>query len=228
MSGETVDSLRKLAQNEATCFALNALLKEVQSERDQLRAENERLRKSCAGVIARSVHETRAATNSALDGYLAIGIAPTDAELDTLRQRLAELREVNRIQLEIATVHGAACVGIRKQRDKLRAVLEGAEYPNINNLYNLSIEDCRRVGEATAGLTKSIISSYKMKIEDIAKCRNAELGEIVWKFIDRMNDVCERDTAENIIHDFLKQVNPIAHSVIDAIWQSKKSSKKDA
>lgn len=36
---------------------------------------------------------------------------------------IAELREVNRIQLEIATVHGAACVEIRKQRDKLAELL---------------------------------------------------------------------------------------------------------
>ena len=69
-----------------------------------------------------------------------------------------------------------------EKHDKLRAVLEGAEYPHINNLYNMSIEDCRRVGEATAGLTKSIIASYKAKVDDISNVRNAELGEIVWKF----------------------------------------------
>jgi len=111
-----------------------------------------------------------------------------------------------------------------EKHDKLRAVLEGAEYPHINNLYNMSIEDCRRVGEATAGMTKSIIASYKAKVDDISTVRNAELGEIVWKFIDRMNDVCELDTADKIISDFLKQVNPIAYSVIDAIWMSKKDA----
>lgn len=54
---------------------------------------------------------------------LAVDWQAAVAERDTLRQQLAELQEVNRIQLEIATVHGAACVEIRKQRDKLAGLL---------------------------------------------------------------------------------------------------------
>lgn len=43
--------------------------------------------------------------------------------LSDAQRAIAELREVNRIQLEIAEVHGAACVEIRKERDTLRQQL---------------------------------------------------------------------------------------------------------
>lgn len=40
---EACDRLRKKAQNEATCFALNDMLKDAQKEIDSLREENKRL-----------------------------------------------------------------------------------------------------------------------------------------------------------------------------------------
>lgn len=38
----------------------------------------------------------------------------------------------------------------------------------------------------------------------------------VYKYIDRMNDICEQDTAEQVLADFLAEMNPIidAHSTI--------------
>lgn len=44
--------------------------------------------------------------------------------LAALEAECGRLREVNRVQLEVASVHGAACAEIRKERDALTAELE--------------------------------------------------------------------------------------------------------
>ena len=40
---------------------------------------------------------------------------------------------------------------------RLKAVLVGAEYPNVDNLVNFSIEDCENIGSEVATITKEII-----------------------------------------------------------------------
>ena len=42
---------------------------------------------------------------------------------------------------------------LEAERDRLRAVLEGAQYPNIDRLKTLTIEQCRQVGETVMRLT---------------------------------------------------------------------------
>ena len=66
------------------------------------------------------------------------------------------------------------------------------------------------------------LACMKKDTSNLAKCyldlRNAyshadadqKLGEVVWKFIDRMQDICEEcDPADKIIHDFLVAIDPI-------------------
>ena len=74
-------------------------------------------------------------------------------EYERTQQIVAELREVNRIQLEIATVHGAACVGIRKQRDKLAGLLREAD-TNFVDGSNAGFELSARIAAALAEVNK--------------------------------------------------------------------------
>lgn len=50
---------------------------------------------------------------------------------------------------------------------------------------------------------------------------NEQLGLVVWKYIDRMNDVCEKDTAEKILEEFVSDCNPTIESCIDVVWKEK-------
>lgn len=43
--------------------------------------------------------------------------------------------------------------------------------------------------------------------EDIVDC--------VFKFIDRMNDVCEQDTADRIVEEYIAKMNPLIEEYLD-------------
>ena len=48
---------------------------------------------------------------------------------------------------------------LKLMEDKFRALLEGAEYQNIDTILKLSVVECKEVGAETARLTKSIADS---------------------------------------------------------------------
>lgn len=149
------DAQRAIAERDATIERLEAGIPRLQEhahqmrqQRDRLMAENERLRKSCAGVIARSVHETQAATNSDLDGYLAAGIAATDAELDTLRQQLAEANDDTSRWHEIACKQRKRADGLADQRDKLAGLLSFGRDHVVNARHDVEVRSMNG-GEAS-------------------------------------------------------------------------------
>lgn len=49
---------------------------------------------------------------------------------------------------------------------------------------------------------------------------DAAIGGVVWKFIDRMNDYCDRDPPERIIDDFTESVDPHVGAAIEYIQQN--------
>ena len=50
---------------------------------------------------------------------------------------------------------------------------------------------------------------------EIAALRlDAAVAAVVWKFIDRMNDVCEQDTADRIVSEFVAAVMPAIDAAI--------------
>jgi hypothetical protein len=52
---------------------------------------------------------------------------------------------------------------------------------------------------------------------ELAEARmDAALGDLVWRFIDRMSDVCEMDTADMILRDFVASAQPIIDQAIAA------------
>lgn len=66
-----------------------------------------------------------------------------DHQTARLIEREAELRE--------------AC----QERDHFRAVLEGARYPNLDNLKDRPYAQCRQIGETVAEITKALIADFK-------------------------------------------------------------------
>lgn len=66
-----------------------------------------------------------------------------DHQTARLIEREAELRE--------------AC----QERDHFRAVLEGARYPNLDNLKDRPYAQCRQIGETVAEITKALIEDHK-------------------------------------------------------------------
>ena len=53
-----------------------------------------------------------------------------------------------------------------------------------------------------------------------ARCERAEadaaVGGVVWRFIDRMNDVCDADPAEKVLAEFVAAIEPAICAAIDA------------
>ncbi len=94
-----------------------------------------------------------------------------DRQTARLIEREAELRE--------------AC----QERDHFRAVLEGARYPNLDNLKDRPYAQCRQIGEVVAEMTKAIIdehTAYKKHLAEALKilvlidpwsCDSRELAE---------------------------------------------------
>ncbi len=55
-----------------------------------------------------------------------------------------------------------------------------------------------------------------MKSEGDALRADAEIGKVVWDFVDRMNDVCEEDRADKILLQFVEAVMPKIETASDA------------
>ena len=63
---------------------------------------------------------------------------------------------------------------------------------------------------------------------------DAAIGGVVWKYIDRMNDHCDRDTPERIVDAFTEAVNPHIWAAIEHVQKattathSKKKAQQNA
>lgn len=59
---------------------------------------------------------------------------------------------------------------------------------------------------------------------------DAAIGGVVWKYIDRMNDHCDRDTPERIVDAFTEAVNPHIWAAIEHVQETTRAtqSKKKA
>lgn len=55
-----------------------------------------------------------------------------------------------------------------------------------------------------------------LKSEGDALRADAEIGKVVWDFVDRMNDVCEEDRADKILLQFVEAVMPKIETASDA------------
>lgn len=55
---------------------------------------------------------------------------------------------------------------------------------------------------------------------------DAAIGGVVWKYIDRMNDHCDRDPAERILEAFTESVNPHVWAAIEHIQLTAKKTHK--
>lgn len=45
---------------------------------------------------------------------------------------------------------------------------------------------------------------------------DASIGRVVWRYIDRMTDLTDRDSADRVLAAFLAEVEPIINAIIDA------------
>lgn len=66
---------------------------------------------------------------------------------------------------------------LEAERDRLRAVLEGAQYPNIDRLKTLTIEQCRQVGETVMRLTIDAQSERDQLRAEVDRLRNELAGK---------------------------------------------------
>ena len=46
-----------------------------------------------------------------------------------------------------------------------------------------------------------------------------EIVNTVFKYIDRMNDVCDEDPMEKIATEFVKEVNPLIDEHVNILWR---------
>ena len=46
-----------------------------------------------------------------------------------------------------------------------------------------------------------------------------DIVDVVFKYIDRMTDVCDTDPLEGIAAEFVEEVNPLVHECIDRLWR---------
>lgn len=54
----------------------------------------------------------------------------------------------------------------------------------------------------------------------------AEIVNCLYRFIDRMNDVCPEDPAERILEQFTIAVNPLFEQHIKALWQEERPAQQ--
>jgi hypothetical protein len=55
-----------------------------------------------------------------------------------------------------------------------------------------------------------------LRAERDALRQDAAIGRVVWRFIDRMNDICEQDTADEILSEFVVAVQPLIDAALAA------------
>lgn len=80
----------------------------------------------------------------------------------------------------------------RQERDHFRAVLEGARYPNLDNLKDRPYAQCRQIGEVVADLTKALIEehkAYRAALREAVRLLDTSVvvggnGEIHWAFVE--------------------------------------------
>ena len=77
---------------------------------------------------------------------------------------------------DVGNVH-ANIRALKAERDRLRAVLEGAQYPNIDRLKTLTIEQCRQVGETVMRLTIDAQSERDQLRAEVDRLRNELAGK---------------------------------------------------
>lgn len=53
---------------------------------------------------------------------------------------------------------------------------------------------------------------------------DAAIGGVVWKYIDRMNDHCDRDTPERIVDAFTEAVNPHIWAAIEHVQKTTRAT----
>jgi hypothetical protein len=64
--------------------------------------------------------------------------------------------------------------------------------------------------------TDSVLAVRKLRAERDALRQDAAIGRVVWRFIDRMNDICEQDTADEILSEFVVAVQPLIDAALAA------------
>lgn len=67
------------------------------------------------------------------------------------------------------------CAALDAEIARLKAVLVGAEYPKVDNLKNLTIEECSMVGAQVASLTKQAIADRDADRAKLAAIRAADV-----------------------------------------------------
>jgi hypothetical protein len=98
------------------------------------------------------------------------------------------------------------------EADKVRLVEDRARFPDrpdfIGNMIAAHFGNLR----AEQAQAQKYADSYRRRMESAE--RDAAIGAVVWKFIDRMGDHCEVDTAEKILDEFVAAVMPLIQEAI--------------
>lgn len=102
---------------------------------------------------------------------------------------------------------------LEAERDRLRAVLEGAQYPNIDRLKTLTIERCRQVGETVMRLTidaQSERDQLRAEVEGLRKDADR------WRYVRLQGDDTHWLNLLRVdLEDFGGNINAAVDALID-------------
>lgn len=63
--------------------------------------------------------------------------------------------------------------------------------------------------------TVAVHSCVKRMSSEVFEDAKEDIVECVFKFIDRMNDVCDSDTADRILNEFTQSINPLIEEYLE-------------
>ncbi len=85
----------------------------------------------------------------------------------------------------------------------------------IARLRTMSATGWHPIGdEAAAEIDRLTRERDEAQAERDALAKDAAIGRVVWRFIDRMNDVCDIDPAERIVQEFVDAVYPAIEAAL--------------
>ena len=93
--------------------------------------------------------------------------------------------------------YAAIVAGIESLQAECAALINGDEYQAMQRTL---AEVNSRCESLQAELAKAL--------------KDAAIGKVVWKFIDRMGDVCEEDTADTILREFYDAALPAIEAAL--------------
>jgi hypothetical protein len=94
-----------------------------------------------------------------------------------------------------------------------------------HDLGNRLFAEVREVADSDDGFILLVDEVYR-NYDHLGDVKDAKIGKVVWKYIDRMNDPCGEDTAEKILGEFTTAVAPAINESIAHAQEQARLAKK--